>query len=151
MAGTWMLGVNNGGRYVCVVKVHTCVHALMKAFKWMGVMWSMQAGHLIHHKLTQILVPSAAGLKGLAEKCSSLQLAVCTKKTVLQLREGNSHGILDGFRAYHYLNIQSERVFLLCVLERQEIYFSGIKGLCIVFCFFFFGRAQESDCHFLDV
>lgn len=103
----------------------------------------MQAGHLIHHKLTQILVPSAAGLKGLAEKCSSLQLAVCTKKTVLQLREGNSHGILDGFRAYHYLNIQSERVFLLCVLERQEIYFSGIKGLCIVFWFFFLGELRR--------
>lgn len=69
------------------------------------------------------------------------------EKTVVQLREGNSHGILDGFRAYHYLNIQSESMFLLCVLERQEICFSGIKGLCIVL----FGRAQESDRHFPDV
>lgn len=68
-------------------------------------------------------------------------------KTVPQLREGNSHGILGGFKVYHHLNIQSEKMALFCVLERQEIYFPNIKVLCIG-CF---GRAQESDCHFPDV
>lgn len=146
MTGAWMLGVGIGRRYICVVKANSCVHALMKASMWMRVVWSTQARHLIHQKLTQILVLSAVGLKGLAEKCFSLQLSVCTKKLYCS-SERDSHGILDGFKASHHLNIQSEKMVLLCVLERQEIYFSNIKGLCIS-CF---GRAQESVCHFPDV
>lgn len=53
----------------------------------------MQAGHLIHHILTQILVPSAAGLKGLAEKCFSVQLSVCTEK----LYRSSGREIVMGF------------------------------------------------------
>lgn len=33
------------------------------------------------------------------------------------------------------------------VAERQEIYFPGLRGLCISGS----GRARESDCHFPDI
>lgn len=80
-----MLGVGNNGIYICVMKVNICVRALTKASMWTTVTRSMQARHPIHHLLTQIPVPLAASLKGLSEKCFSLQLAACTEKPYCSL------------------------------------------------------------------
>lgn len=41
----------------------------------------------------------------------------------------------------------SGNLVLLCLVEKQEIYFPNVKSLCTGCC----GRAQESDCRFPDV
>lgn len=54
---------------------------------------------------------------------------------------------LEEFKGYCHANSPMLKMVLLCTLERQEIYFPDLKGLCVGCS----GRAQESDCHFPDI